>query len=418
MRSVAALAFLLLSAPAQGAAPAPAAPRTRSRWLPYHLLSLPRAVLELPWAPVRRFLDYSERTDLFPRVMDWFYFDDEHRSGWFPNASSEGSSDGAGLSMFNHDLWRRGHRADAGFTYAGPREFLLEGAYSVRASTGRPYFFEFKTRQARDDDAEVFARAAPGGGVARGALTSTADSREYSLTRFDAKATAGRALSRTVVGAVFARTEAARAEAGRGSPAPAALHGLGERVGLAGGGARLTWDFRNEPVRPSYGCLVQVETEAVAAPGAAASGTRYGYSRYTLDAEHYLPVYDPHRVLVFRHSLRRADPLPGRRLPFYDAPVLDLNNLLRSYQRNRFQDQGSMLFNLEYRYPVWTSWDAFAFFDGGQSFAEYSGLRGPDFRFSQGFGVRAVSADDLLFSFHFGAGREGGRLQVSLGQVF
>ena len=180
----------------------------------------------------------------------------------------------------------------------------------------------------------------------------------------------------------------------------------------------LLWDLRDSAFRPFSGSLFQAEVETLVSPGAAGDGTRFGYTGYSLDARSFIPIYKPHRVVVFRHSLRRVDPINGREVPFFELPVLDFAHLLRSFERNRFRDRGVLSFNLEYRYPIWVTWDAYLFFDAGQSFDQFSDIRSSDFRFSEGLGIRFMSKDNLLFAFQVGIGREGTESRISLGQVF
>lgn len=187
---------------------------------------------------------------------------------------------------------------------------------------------------------------------------------------------------------------------------------------MLGSGLDLVWDFRDSLLRPFWGGLVRAMGEALLSPGEGSGGTRFGYTRYSLDTQFFIPVYRPHRVIVLRQTLRRVDPLGGREVPFYELPVLDFQHLLRSFERNRFQDRGVLSLNIEYRYPIWVTWDAYLFFDAGQSFEHYADLRSSEFRFSQGGGIRFMTKDALLFSVQVGVGREGAQSYVSLRQVF
>ncbi|PIP83617.1 MAG: hypothetical protein CO113_15410 [Elusimicrobia bacterium CG_4_9_14_3_um_filter_62_55] len=392
----------------------------RSQTSLYRILALPRYALELPWYPAKRFLDFSERTDLFARATDLFYFNEAKTSGWFPKFSSGESSGGAGLSLFHHDLFKKKHQANISFSYAAEDEFFGRAAYTVDPTPDSSYYLKVESDYIRDRDIEIYTTPTPSGGPILGAKTLRSDRRSYAFTSLRGKLTAGKKMSKTVRMAAFVR--GARSKAGHGAqgfaPVPTNAPGFGESVGMAGGGMELIWDFRNDPVRPFYGCLVQAHAEALGSGDSTAAGDRFAYVGHSLTAEHYFPLYDPHRTLVFRHSLRRVDPIGDKRIPFYDLPRLDENHLLRSFERNRFQDRGALSFNMEYRYPIWVTWDAFFFFDGGQSFEHYSDLHGPDFRFSEGLGIRMMSKDKLLFVTQYAHGREGGRFQVLLGQAF
>ncbi|PCI39635.1 MAG: hypothetical protein COB53_02940 [Elusimicrobia bacterium] len=396
-----------------------AARRFRSNSTADRLFSMPRMLLDLPWIPVRKFLNYSERTDLFTRVSDLFYFDEAKTVGWSPKFSS-GESSGGGLSLFHHDLFSKKHQADVSFLYSAEDEFFGRAAYAVEDTPASPYFMKVELDLIRDKDVEIYSRANNSGEPVFGAKTAESNRRSYAFTRFSGKLTAGKQINKTLSLAVYVRGD--RSKAGQGASGflslPSGVHVLDSSIGLFGGGTQLIWDLRDNPLRPSHGTLMTLQAGAVTSPNGAINGHRFGYTQYSQVTEHYFPVFDPGRTFVIRHTLKKIDPLRGRKIPFYDLPRLDENNLLRSFKRNRFQDRGAFSFNLEYRYPIWVTWDAFLFFDGGQTFTEYSDLHAPDFRYSEGLGVRFLSEEKLMFVAQYAQGKEGGRFQVNLGQAF
>ena len=120
---------------------------------------------------------------------------------------------------------------------------------------------------------------------------------------------------------------------------------------------------------------------------------------------------------MLRQRLRRVDDWAGYDLAFYHLPVLDLNHGLRAYERNRFRDNGSLVTNLEYRYPVWKSWDAYVFADGGQTFREYSDIDLSDFEYAVGGGVRLMTQKDIEFNLQVGFGSEDVEIVFSFDRV-
>ena len=132
----------------------------------------------------------------------------------------------------------------------------------------------------------------------------------------------------------------------------------------------------------------------------------------------FLPLHGPHRVLVLRQSLQRVDPWGGNDLAFYHQPILDLIHGLRSFRRYRFRDRGALLTSIEYRYPIWRTWDAYIFGDGGQTFHHYSDIDIDDFEFSVGGGIRFMTEDSFLLLTQIGYGSEGAEVYFSVGQVF
>jgi len=392
----------------------------RSKTFPYRFLAAPRFLLELPWYPAKRFLDFSERVDLFTRISDLFYFNEERTAGLFPKISLGGTGEGVGISLFHHDLFGKNHRINASYSLLSDDEYFFRSAYSVEPEESHPFHFKLEGEYTRDKDTEIFIRSDLAGHPILGMKTVPGDINSYALTRFRGRMTVGVKLASSLDLSFRLRGEAGRAGTGDESHSslPQKLPGLDDKVNLIGGGGRLLWDLRNNPYRPFYGVLVQAEADALTATKKSHRGESFGFSQYTLDVQYYIPIYHPHRLLFLRHYLRRVDPLGDRKIPFYDLPILDLNRGLRSFERNRFQDRGVFSFNAEYRYPIWVTWDAFLFFDGGQVFNDFAGLKAKEFRFSQGMGIRFMSKEKLLFTLQFGHGREGDEIQISLGQVF
>jgi len=352
----------------------------KSDRFPKRLIEFPKYILEIPWYPFKHLLNFSERTDLFNRAIDLFYFNDERTFGWFPRFSSSNAEvKGVGLSLFHHDLFDRKQRANLSFTYGEGNQVLTEASYTIPVYRGNPYFFKASLRYLRDDEGEVFARPDPNDPTGKpifGMDTSTSDFKNYFIRRFDGRMTVGRQIVPTLNLSTHIRGFTARTNPALGPfpPPPPGSEGLDEEIDLLGGGVGLEWDRRDNPLRPFKGSFIEAEAEALVSPGSTDAGNRFGYVQYSLKGQHYIPVYRPHRTLVFLHTLRRVDPIGSRNVPFYELPVLDYNHLLRSYDLNRFQDRGAMTFNLEYRYPIWVTWDAFIFGDAGQVFEKYSSI--------------------------------------------
>ena len=400
---------------------------------PSRLLELPKYILELPWYPIKHFLNFSERTDLINRTMDLFYFNEERTAGWFPNYASSGSGvEGVGISIFHHNLFEKGQEADLAFAYSADDQIVVRIAYTIHPRQENPNFFKMSSTYVRDDDVQLYAREVctstilifpcppPSLRLIPGSDTKENDLASYFLRRVEAMVTVGKRVLQHLDLSVHLRGFQAQTSAGRPRPAPLpiSLAGLGEDIGMVGGGGRLIWDGRDNPLRPFVGALVKAGGEALASPRTTSDGTRFAYTRYWLDVQYFLPIYEPRRVIVFRHTLERVDPIGGRAIPFYELPILDFEHHLRSFDRNRFQDRGALSFSLEYHYPIWVTWDAFLFIDAGQVFEQYADIAANDFQFSEGAAIRFMTKDKLLFVFQFGVGREGTKFLLSLQQIF
>jgi len=80
---------------------------------------------------------------------------------------------------------------------------------------------------------------------------------------------------------------------------------------------------------------------------------------------------------------------------------------LRSYNRGRFRDNSYILFNAEYRYPIWDLIDVVAFVDVGRVFDDFSDLSFKAWKYSVGGGIRMLAGKFPVFSLMVGTGREG-----------
>lgn len=371
------------------------------------LLGLPGRILELPWWPVGKALDFAQRHALLERLEDLFYFNERRTAGWFPNAASTSSGRGAGLLVFHDDLLGEGGKVQASFTTAGEDRLFagLRAAGPRRAPRRGGAELDF----ARDRDTELYARDGP----RLGWDTAPEDRRSHALTRLRGRAWRERRLG-SLRAALFGAADDGETSIGAGGlEPPGGLTGLSRRVRLGGAGLRLEWDAAPGGERAVRGARLAAELEAQAS----ADG-EHGYARHFFDGTVLLPLFAPGRVLALRGSWERLRGLGARRPPFFAYPVLDNENRLRGYRRLRFRAPGAAALSAEYRYPVWVSWDAFYFLDAGQSFASETELRFSRWAPGHGLGLRFLSEEQLLLTAHLGFTPEGKRFELALGKVF
>jgi outer membrane protein assembly factor BamA len=136
---------------------------------------------------------------------------------------------------------------------------------------------------------------------------------------------------------------------------------------------------------------------------------RFRYGRYTATVHQYVPLtmFPPGRRLVLRARVEQVKPLfGGEAVPFYQLPRLGGQRSLRGFLSDRFQDNGSLLFTAEYRYPIWTSnypgWtgvDATFFVDAGQVFGAFSEVAVSDAKMSVGGGLHLLNRRGLSARF-------------------
>lgn len=371
------------------------------------VLGLPGKILELPWWPIGRALDFAQRHALFARLEDLFYFNEARTAGWFPNFASTGSGRGAGLLIFHNDLFGAGHQAGADFTMAGTKQVFAGVRYAGPA--GAPRRAGAWIDYARDNDTELYVRAGP----ALGWATAPSDRSSHALKRLRGRLWRERRLGSLRAG-LFGAAEDTETSAGlSGFQAPAGLTGFSRRIMMGGGGLRLDWDKAPGKARAVLGARLAAELEV-----SSSGDGEHGYSRHFFQGQAYLPLLAPRRVLALSGSWERLNGLGARRAPFFSYPVLDNERGLRGFRRLRFRAPGAASLSAEYRYPVWVHWDAFYFIDLGQSFSHETELRFSRWAAGHGPGLRFLSADQLLLTAHLGFTNEGRRFELALGKVF
>ncbi len=130
------------------------------------------------------------------------------------------------------------------------------------------------------------------------------------------------------------------------------------------------------------------------------NGDKYGYTKYRFDIAQYFPVgkYLPFlywdSALAVRIAGEMNDDLNDDRIPFFDLARLGGGESIRGYQYNRFFDENSLFYSLEYRYNIWAirdyKVDASVFLDGGWIFDEFSEVEMDKHKSGYGLGFRLI----------------------------
>lgn len=383
-------------------------------------LGAPDALLNLLSDPLEKGVNWAERVNLPERLNDVLYFNEARTAGWFPNVSVGGQiEDGLGFQVFHNSL------------FDSEEEILLSTLFSVSDPDQRSIDFRYFDPQIGDsklrvraevaylDDAdnEFFLTVAPDGSAGVGtrddgfgvALATVRGDFEF----------AGEVRPHLRVGLAFQPIYGDAAE-GKGDepPIPPDVDGFGGPTVLLGGGPFFEWDSRDSRVRPRSGWYALVHGGYWAAvEGETMLGEPYRYARYGFDVRRYQPTFRYDRTLVLRAFLDRVETVDGA-IPFWVLPKLDEDRFLRGFERNRFVATGVLLFNAEYRYPIWDTWDAFVFADYGQAFDEYRDLDIGDFEWSAGVGVNFLTGSGFLMQLRVAVSEEDIRLRINLLEPF
>lgn len=147
---------------------------------------------------------------------------------------------------------------------------------------------------------------------------------------------------------------------------------------------------------------------------------KFNYINYSAEWNQFIPLpFVPNnRRLAFKGELQKTEALSGKDVPFFENPSLGNSRDLRGFSTDRFRDSGSLLFTLEYRYPLWDFSDVVLFVDEGQVFNNYSDIGLSDFHTSYGFGFHLISSKGFAFRSEFAFSRETSRFILLISPNF
>jgi len=365
-----------------------------NRW-PYRLLAVP----EVAWGgfvyPFKKLAIAYEQHDLMNRALDLF-LNDERTAGVFPKFALGGAlSSGIGLTAFNNNLFRQGKEARLSYL-RGTRDNQVGTAfYRDPSFFGSPWFLESHGFVLDFDEGHFFA----GGNRAR-----EEDQTNFELKQLAWDVTIGRALVGDLSAALTGRLLIADAKGSdRLPPTPASVAGNNSSMTALAIEPRLRYDSRDNPFRATRGWFAEgtfTYTDQV-------DRDQFRYLGYRVEVQRYLPVFHGNRVLLLRAYLAKQDSVGGAAIPFYELNLLDLNNGLRGFDRGRWQDRGALLFNAEWRFPVWQDVEGDIFLDEGQVFGDYKDIGLKHFRYSAGAGLRFVTNRKFGFRFQVAVSEDG-----------
>ena len=153
-------------------------------------------------------------------------------------------------------------------------------------------------------------------------------------------------------------------------------------------------------------------------------GSSAALQRYEAEAKAIMPLDGSKRfITAIRAALSHT---AGSDAPFFEMGAIGGETTLRGYGRNRFIDRAALVFNLEERirlfrwevFEVTADWELAPFIDAGAVASTPADFKGSSFRFTPGFGLRAVVRPNIIGRMDFGWGGEGLAVFVGLGYPF
>lgn len=318
--------------------------------------------------------------------------------------------------------------AGAGYI-AGATSDTLQATVDARYSTRRYATYDASLRffpeehSARSIDGRLSARINDFGSLryfGLGGDTHRADRAFYRLRERTFEGTAGARLGR------FARLGGdlrwVTAEVGRGTRgsslatrfSPRETVGFGTRTNYVVYGGQVALTLRNRDVVPHVG----VALTAAAQRYDDRTGNGFDFTRTVGELQVHVPIGYRNRILALRARTSHAVGRNGGAPPFYLMETLGGADTLRGFREYRFRDARNLLFNVEYRWEVWTYLDFVLFGDFGKVFADAENMSLRNLKSGYGFGIRGHAPGGMVMRFDFAWSEEGFRLHVGSGPGF
>ena len=145
------------------------------------------------------------------------------------------------------------------------------------------------------------------------------------------------------------------------------------------------------------------------------SHSGFDFNEYFLDLRQYVALWTPRHVLAFRNAWKFQQGTGDSQVPFVLFSELDWKQLLRGFDRGRFRDNSYVLFNFEYRFPIWDFIDGKVFLDTGKVFRASTDVSFDHWKYAAGGGISFILRDLVLFTVEVGYGGEGPRAVFRVG---
>ncbi len=195
---------------------------------------------------------------------------------------------------------------------------------------------------------------------------------------------------------------------------PGRIPGLGDGARQWVGGAALVYDGRDVPERPRRGGYHRF----AAGWHQSADSNDFGFWRYEVEAQRYVPLWSRSRTLALRFLGITNQARGGSSVPFFEQAILGGSNTMRAFREFRFRDLSGILMSAEYRYNLNSFMDLVLFLDEGQVAREPGDFGWRGLRTGYGIGFRFLTSRSTPFKIVFGRSREGTRIYFSMGATF
>jgi len=136
---------------------------------------------------------------------------------------------------------------------------------------------------------------------------------------------------------------------------------------------------------------------------------RFSFRSFDIDLQQYFPVADGRDTIAVRSLILLTDTSPGQEIPFFLQPTAGGGGDLRGFHQYRFRDRNRLVFNVEYRWGMFSFFDVIVFGDAGKVFPRPGGFGLNSLEGSAGSGGRLKLGGRVFVGADFGVSREGVR---------
>lgn len=186
----------------------------------------------------------------------------------------------------------------------------------------------------------------------------------------------------------------------------------GSEGGLSAGlGMMMTYDTRDNTFSAHDGQFVDLRTMFYGK----AIGSDFNFNRLTLDVRDFIPLA-PKQTL----ALQGLFTMVGGYEPFYTMSRLGGELNMRGYFEGRFRDHDMLVFQSEYRFPVWWRFGAVAFADVGEVANDEGAFTFSGAKVSAGAGIRFLLSEEerVTVRLDYGVGYDSSELYFSINEAF
>jgi len=183
---------------------------------------------------------------------------------------------------------------------------------------------------------------------------------------------------------------------------------------VSGLGLSLTYDTRNDAFAPDRGYFAQTYFNHFDK----SFGSTYNYTNLVVDLRTYFRFYKKQVLALQAYSFTNF----GNEVPLRSLASLGGSNMMRGYYAGRFKDVQQLVFQTEYRMPVYKRIGAVVFYNFGTVGKTLNDISVNDLKYSYGAGLRIklnkTERLNLRLDYGIGQGANNKGFYLQLGEAF